>query len=237
MKEVNHVFGALEEPDVEALMHIGIQQQLHVSDQLLTEGDDNDAIYLVLDGELSVSVKARNSAIAYVGKGEIVGEMSLLESEFSSPAVMPTTAPKPKARPIPRTIKDALETMLSGKARNLTQAAKSAGISREYLSRTLSARPGVVQYARDKAARVLGIGASVAAAKMLELLNSSSSRVQFESSRFVLGAAGIGVARDANVNVSVGIELKAGYVIDLSEPGQPTAKIVVGAVIDAKPVE
>jgi CRP-like cAMP-binding protein len=79
MKEVNHVFGALEEPDVEALMRIGTQQQLHVSDQLLTEGDDNDAIYLVLDGELSVSVKARNSAIAYVGKGEIVGEMSLLE--------------------------------------------------------------------------------------------------------------------------------------------------------------
>ena len=35
MKEVNY---ALEEPDVEALMRIGTQQQLHVSDQLLTEG-------------------------------------------------------------------------------------------------------------------------------------------------------------------------------------------------------
>ena len=84
MKEVNYVFGALEEPDVEALMRIGTQQQLHVSDQLLTEGDDNDAIYLVLDGELSVSVRACNAAIAYVGKGEIVGEMSLLESQPAS---------------------------------------------------------------------------------------------------------------------------------------------------------
>ena len=35
MKEVNYT---LEEPDVEALMRIGTQQQLHVSDQLLTEG-------------------------------------------------------------------------------------------------------------------------------------------------------------------------------------------------------
>jgi len=59
MKEVNYVFGALEERDVETLMRIGTQQQLHVSDQLLTEGSHHDAIYLVLDGELSVSVKGR----------------------------------------------------------------------------------------------------------------------------------------------------------------------------------
>jgi len=73
MKEVNYVFGALEEPDVEALKRIGTQQQLHVSEQLLTEGTYHDAIYLVLDGELSVSVKSRDTPIAYVGKGEIVG--------------------------------------------------------------------------------------------------------------------------------------------------------------------
>ena len=37
----------------------------------------------------------------------------------------------------------------------------------------------------------------------------------------------------------VSIELKAGYVIDLSEPGAPAPKIVGGVaeVIDAKPVE
>jgi CRP/FNR family transcriptional regulator, cyclic AMP receptor protein len=90
MKEVNYVFGGLEEPDVEALMHIGTQQQMHVSDQLLTEG----TLYLVLDGELSVSVKGRNAAIAYVGKGEIVGEMSLLESQPASAtlcAITPVT--------------------------------------------------------------------------------------------------------------------------------------------------
>jgi len=54
MKEVNYVFGAFKEPDVEALMRIGTPQQLHVGDQLLTEGIHHDAIYLVLDGELSV---------------------------------------------------------------------------------------------------------------------------------------------------------------------------------------
>src|SRR5262245_6326692 len=94
MKEVNYVFGALEERDVEALMRIGTQQQLHIGDQLLTEGTHHDAIYLVLDGEMSVSVKGRNTGIAYVGKGEIVGEMSLLESQPASAtlcAITPVT--------------------------------------------------------------------------------------------------------------------------------------------------
>ena len=69
MKEVNYVFGALEEPDVDALMRIGTQERLHVSDQLLTEGTHHDAIYLVLDGELSVSVKGRNAVIALCRQG------------------------------------------------------------------------------------------------------------------------------------------------------------------------
>jgi CRP/FNR family transcriptional regulator, cyclic AMP receptor protein len=108
MREVKYVFGALEEADVEALMRIGTQQQLHVSDQLLTEGTHHDAIYLVLDGELSVSVKGRNAAIAYVGKGEILGEMSLLESQPASAtlcAITPVTVLR-----IPR---DALEKNLA----------------------------------------------------------------------------------------------------------------------------
>ena len=94
MEEVKYVFGALEEPDVEALMRIGTQRQLQVGDQLLTEGIHHDAIYLVLDGELSVSVKGRDATIAYVGKGEILGEMSLLESQPASAtlcAITPAT--------------------------------------------------------------------------------------------------------------------------------------------------
>jgi hypothetical protein len=156
------------------------------------------------------------------------------ERPAPAPAI---AAPVKKARPIPGKIKTALEAMLVGKARNLTQAAKAAGISREYLSRTLSARPDIVVWAQNRAARVLGIGASVAAAKMLDLIHSNSSRVQFESSRHVLALAGIKPASDASVSVNVGIELKAGYVIDLSERDEPAARIVGGAVIDAKPVD
>jgi DMSO/TMAO reductase YedYZ molybdopterin-dependent catalytic subunit len=108
MTEVTYVFGALEERDVQALMRIGTQQQLQVSDQLITEGTYHDAIYLVLDGELSVSVKGHSTDVAYVGKGEIVGEMSLLESQPASAtlcAINPVTVQR-----IPR---DALEENLA----------------------------------------------------------------------------------------------------------------------------
>jgi hypothetical protein len=52
-----------------------------------------------------------------------------------------------------------------------------------------------------------------------------------------LGISGIAPANKPQVNVN--IDLKAGYVIDLSEPGQPEHKIVGGqaTMIDAKPAE
>src|SRR6476660_823194 len=92
--EVNYVLGALEEKDVEALMRIGVRRQLEIGEKLLTEGTHPDAIYLILEGELSVWVKGRDAKVAYVGKGEIVGEMSLLELQPASAtlsAITPVT--------------------------------------------------------------------------------------------------------------------------------------------------
>jgi hypothetical protein len=53
---------------------------------------------------------------------------------------------------------------------------------------------------------------------MLELIHSDSSRTSFEASRHVLALSGLKPAPDANV--SVNLELKAGYIIDLTERGE-----------------
>jgi CRP-like cAMP-binding protein len=92
MKEVIYVFGALEEPDIEVLMRLGTRQQLLVGDQLLTEGTHPDAIYLVLEGELSVSVKGRDTTIAYVGKGRSSARCRC----SNHPASAATLAPSPR---------------------------------------------------------------------------------------------------------------------------------------------
>jgi hypothetical protein len=59
------------------------------------------------------------------------------------------------------------------------------------------------------------------------LIDGTSQRVALEATKFSLGVAGIRPPPD-NVSVNIGIELKAGYVIDLSEPGQRAEKIVGG---------
>jgi hypothetical protein len=52
-------------------MRIGTQQQLHVSDRLLTEGTKHDAIVC----------ERPQRRVCVRRQGEIVGEMSLLESQ------------------------------------------------------------------------------------------------------------------------------------------------------------
>ena len=91
MKEIIYVFGALEDRDVEWLMRIGTKEQLQIDATLITEGDHPDAIYLVLEGELSVSVQGSDTSITSVKTGEIVGEMSLLESQPASATLCATT--------------------------------------------------------------------------------------------------------------------------------------------------
>ena len=53
--------------------------ELGIGEELLAEETYPNAIHLVLEGELSVWVKDRK-AVGYIGKGEIVGEMSMLPS-------------------------------------------------------------------------------------------------------------------------------------------------------------
>jgi hypothetical protein len=148
---------------------------------------------------------------------------------------VPTTAPQPKLRPVPKKVRQAIEHLVNGDCRTITAAAKKVGYERETLPRYF-ARVECREALRERAARAVAIGAGRAAARLNALLDSSSQRVALEAAKFSLGVAGIKPAAD-NVSVNIGLELKAGYVIDLSERGQPEMKIVGGVakVIDAKP--
>jgi hypothetical protein len=127
-----------------------------------------------------------------------------------------------------------IEALVSGKAKNLTEAAKLVGVSREYCSRFLSKRPDAVTYMRERAARVLGVASTVAAARMAALIHAESEHVSFRAAEHVLGVSGIAPANQPQV--SINIEAKAGYVIDLSERDRPM-KIVGGETIDTKPAD
>ena len=131
----------------------------------------------------------------------------------------PPAPEKERRRRVPRKIKQAIEALVSGEAKNITRAAEVAELSREHLSRQLSL-PHVRSYFQEKVARAVALSSGRAAARLVELLDSESSHVSMDAVRLSLGIAGLRPAPEANVNVSV--DIKAGYVIDLGGYPEPT---------------
>ena len=161
----------------------------------------------------------------------------LRSPEFASSAVPTTTQPQSKLRKPPPKVRAAIEALVTGQARTITAAAKKVGLTRERLSRAFS-EPHIAEALRTRAAREVALSSGRAAARLNQLIDSTSQRVALEATKFSLGVAGIKPAPD-NVSVNIELEIKAGYVIDLSERDEPAAKIVGGVakMIDAKPID
>jgi len=89
-----------------------------------------------------------------------------------------------------------------------------AGLSREHFTRELS-KPHIAAHLRQKVLRSLAIATARAGAVKGELLDSDNDMVHDRASTFVLGLADIAPA--SMPSLSVNIEMRAGYVIDLSD--------------------
>jgi hypothetical protein len=124
------------------------------------------------------------------------------------------TAPLPPRR-ISAKVRAAIGYMVNGDCKKICEAAEKAGLARESLSRALST-PHVAEHLRLQTVRRLGIAAARAGHTKVELLDSDSEIVRDRASSFVLGLAGIAPA--SAPSVSLNLEIRAGYVLDLREP-------------------
>jgi len=116
-------------------------------------------------------------------------------------------------------VRRAIDIMVAGDAKTITEAAEKAGLSREHLSRELS-KSDVNTFLQQKVARALAIASARAGAVKTELLDSTSEHVRNDASSFVLGLAGIRPAESLSIAVNVNVA-RAGYCIDLRpEPGE-----------------
>jgi hypothetical protein len=131
---------------------------------------------------------------------------------LDKPAPADTGPPKR----ISKKVRAAIDAMVSGECKKICDAAAKVGLARESLSRALST-PRVAEHLRQKVLRHLAIHAARAGATKTELLDSASEIVRDRASSFVLGLAGISPA--GAPSVAINLEIRAGYVIDLSEPG------------------
>ena len=121
-------------------------------------------------------------------------------------------------RRISAKVRAAIGYMVNGDCKKICDAAKKVGLARESLSRALST-PHVAEHLRLQTVRRLGIAAARAGHTKVELLDSDSEIVRDRASTFVLGLAGIAPAGQPSVNLNM--DVKAGYVIDLSDDPPP----------------
>lgn len=91
MKRVLFFLGQLNDIDVEWMIQNGSKIELTVGTKLIQKGEPIDNLYILLSGQLAVCTEGvNNETIATLGSGEIVGEMSFLESRSPSVSVLAT---------------------------------------------------------------------------------------------------------------------------------------------------
>ena len=88
MKRVLFLLGHLNDLDIEWMINNGGKAELEAGDRLIRKGETIENLYIVLSGELSITDGSSDKIIALIGAGEIVGEMSFLESETPSVSVI-----------------------------------------------------------------------------------------------------------------------------------------------------
>jgi len=87
MRKVLYIFGLLTDADAEWLARTGEKRSLKAGDLVIAEGVPTDSVVLVLEGNLVVSAKGFGE-VARLGVGEVIGEVSLVDSAPPSATVV-----------------------------------------------------------------------------------------------------------------------------------------------------
>jgi CRP/FNR family transcriptional regulator, cyclic AMP receptor protein len=86
MRKVLLIFGQLSDADVDWLTQNGKRTVFPAGATLIQQGTEVESVFVVLDGQLAVTA-GRGVKIAQVGAGDILGEMSLVDSGLSAATV------------------------------------------------------------------------------------------------------------------------------------------------------
>jgi len=87
MRKVLFLFGQLNDDDVEWMIKTGRRQPIARGEALIRQGVPVDALFILLEGRLSVFLGRQEREIARLNAGEIVGEMSFVDARPPSATV------------------------------------------------------------------------------------------------------------------------------------------------------
>ena len=86
MRKVLYIFGLLTDADVEWISRTGVRRRVREGEILIQEGRAVESVIFLLQGEFLVTAQAAGE-VARLGVGEIVGEMSFVDSSPPSATV------------------------------------------------------------------------------------------------------------------------------------------------------
>jgi CRP/FNR family cyclic AMP-dependent transcriptional regulator len=86
LRKVLYIFGLLTDADIDWMARVGVRRRVKDGEILIEQGKLIDSIILLLEGQLSVVIEGVG-IVARLGVGEIVGEMSMVDSAPPSATV------------------------------------------------------------------------------------------------------------------------------------------------------
>ncbi len=81
-----YILGQLNDDDIEWLIAEGVRHKYARESRLIEQGGVNEYLFILLEGHVSISVDGLGE-VEVAGSGEILGEMSLVDSRPSSATV------------------------------------------------------------------------------------------------------------------------------------------------------
>jgi CRP/FNR family transcriptional regulator, cyclic AMP receptor protein len=92
MEKVLFILSELDDDDIDWILETGKRKELPIGTVLIQQGQPIDAIYILLEGQLSVTtMAAQGREIATLFTGEVVGEMSFIDARPPSATVTAKT--------------------------------------------------------------------------------------------------------------------------------------------------
>ena len=89
MKKVLYILGELDDDDIEWLIRVGTKVRLSPPSVLIEENKPIDSFFIVIEGSFGIHKKAlNNQRVAQSGAGEVLGEMSFVDSRPPSATVI-----------------------------------------------------------------------------------------------------------------------------------------------------
>jgi CRP/FNR family transcriptional regulator, cyclic AMP receptor protein len=82
MRNVLVALGALSDSDIDWILEVGSKLKVTNGESLVRMGQPIDALYLLLEGQFGVTVNQQ--IVAQLSAGDIVGEMSMVDSQMPS---------------------------------------------------------------------------------------------------------------------------------------------------------